>query len=59
MNESEKEIYATYYVHKYFTKGSKSWVDYEAAKKQVITYFNPTDEQYPIMIKIITDWLDL
>jgi hypothetical protein len=60
MNDDvEFEIYVKYLVQMYCSKGSKSWTDYERAKKACIAYFNPTEERYQVMIKIITDWLEL
>ena len=47
------------YMMREFRWGSKSWQVYEGAKRYCIDTFNPTDEQYPRMIKIITDWLEL
>jgi hypothetical protein len=42
-----------------FIQGSRIWVEYEYAKNFCIRNYDPTDEQYSVMIKIITDWLDL
>lgn len=40
-------------------KGCKNWHVYEQIKNRMIFDFDPTDEQYLVMIKIITDWLEL
>ena len=46
-------------MHDNFHKGSKVWTEYEYAKTFCMNNFDPTDEQYPVMIKIIADWLEL
>jgi hypothetical protein len=57
MTEFEKMV--TNYIQGDFPKGSKNWNDYESAKYLCLFNFSPTDEQYPVMLKIITDWLEL
>jgi hypothetical protein len=47
------------YLENTFDPGTKNWNDYEAAKYTCLFLLSPTDEQYPIMLKIITDWLEL
>ena len=47
------------YLENTFDAGTKDWNDYESAKALCTHLLQPTDEQYPRMIKIITDWLDL
>ena len=47
------------YLSENYTKGSKNWSDYEAAKYECLFRFVTTDEEYDGMIKIITDWLEL
>jgi hypothetical protein len=57
MDDFEKQV--TQFMQTYFFKGSKNWRQYEYAKTFLIDHFNPNCEQYKVMIKIITDWLEL
>jgi hypothetical protein len=52
--EKIKEFMRTWY-----KKGSGTWEGYEYAKKSCIMFFTPTYAEYPVMIKIIADWLEL
>jgi hypothetical protein len=47
------------YMEREFRWGSKSWQAYEGAKQYCIENFKPSETEYQVMIKIITDWLDL
>ena len=47
------------YLKKNFKPGTKNWNDYESAKKLCIFRLEPSSDQYDMMIKIITDWLEL
>ena len=59
MNEFEKEC-KDFLIEGYRDrKGCKNWHIYEMIKNRMIFDFDPTDEQYPQMIKVIIDWLDL
>ena len=48
------------YLENAFDPGTKNWNDYESAKALCLFNCAPNDsEQYDLMIKIITEWLEL
>ena len=47
------------YLKENFTKGTKNWNDYESAKYLCIFRLEPYSDQYDVMLKIITEWLEL
>lgn len=59
MNNEIFERKVMWFMHDNFHKGSRDWTEYEYAKTFCMNNYDPTDEQYPVMIKIITDWLEL
>jgi len=48
------------YLENAFCPGTKDWNDYVSAKYLCLFNCDPKDsEQYDLMIKIITEWLEL
>jgi len=49
------------YIDKNFSlsKGCKNWWIYETMKNRITGILNPSPRQYDMMVRIITDWLDL